>query len=60
MTPIQLQIDQMRDLSARHYPEDPSKQMECFARLLEERLRTYAAMFHRLPVRETNDERLKA
>lgn len=42
MTPINEQIDQMRDLAQRHYPEDPTQRSECLVRLLEERLRTFA------------------
>lgn len=52
MTSIDQQIEQMKDLANRHFPDDGVARNECLVRFFEERLRTYAAMFQQLPVRE--------
>jgi hypothetical protein len=56
LTPIDQQIQQLVDLSARHYPEDEAQRNACLVRLLTERLRMYAAMFQGLPVKAMRDE----
>jgi hypothetical protein len=50
MTPINQQIETMRALALRHYPEDEAARNAWLVSKLEERLREFAAM--RLPVRE--------
>jgi hypothetical protein len=47
VTPIEQQIEQMKALAERHYPDDPKEQSACYARLLEERVRTFAASLNR-------------
>lgn len=56
MTSIDQQIEQMEALALRHYPEDEGQRNACLVRLLTERLRTYAAMYQALPVRDMRDE----
>lgn len=56
MTPIAQQIEQMEALALRHYPDDKAARNECLVRLLNERLRMYAAMFQALPVKEMREE----
>jgi hypothetical protein len=55
LTPIDQQIQQLVDLSARHYPEDEAKRNACLVRLLTQRLTEFAALYQRLPVRQMRE-----
>lgn len=57
MTPINQQIQTMEDLAARHYPDDELQRATYLARLLTERLRTFAANMTPLRVMEYEDLR---
>lgn len=52
MTPITEQIEQMEAVASRHFPDDEARRNGYLVEKLKERLREYAAMFQRLPVRE--------
>lgn len=44
MTGLEQQLEQLKALAKRHYPDDPEQENACLVRLLTERLRTYHAM----------------
>lgn len=56
MTPIDQQIEQIEALALRHYPDDELLRSVCLVRLLTERLRTFAVIYQRLPVRQMREE----
>lgn len=56
MTPIQQQIEQMEAVAERHYPDDQAAQNAYLVGLLKSRLREFAALYQRLPVRQMRDE----
>jgi hypothetical protein len=56
VTSIDQQLEMLNSLASRHYPDNEAERNACLVRLLTERLRQYAAMFHPLNVREMRDE----
>jgi hypothetical protein len=56
MTSIDQQLEMLQALASRHYPDSEAERNACLVRLLTERLRQYAAMFHPVPVRQMREE----
>jgi hypothetical protein len=52
MTTLEEQIQQMRALAERHYPDDSAARNEYLVGLLLSRLREYHAQFISVPVKE--------